>query len=318
MYARFFPSRIYMLLLVSLSACTKQVPIASFSVNNAVVEAGEHVIFTDQSINEPITWEWTFTGGTPSSSNMQNPSVQYVSPGVYPVSLRVANASGTDYLQRENYITVKRTGTDITFYNTTYTDITIAINNIEKVIPPDGNVTYSDLTGNSVDFYATTSGKTSDGTQVGYLLSWDNTIELGEPQITRMLLVDNSYYFLYISNEGSESLNLLEVGIMDVVNGFSADRTENIVIPNDNEKYGIGYYKSYIKTDFNWIQIRAHASTWYAYWSQGEQFTLPDTSNQSIHLYSEIKKSVAKSSWNDPGNTGKYLYPDYAIRLKEQ
>lgn len=292
-------------------------PIVAFSADITTLDAGGTVNFTDQSSNEPDEWSWVFTGGTPGESTSRNPSVQYFSPGVYPVALYVANASGSDWITKQGYITVNQAGTDLTFYNSTYTDIAIEINGLEKVIPPDENVTYYDLTGDYVDYYAWTSGQTAEGTQVGYLLSWDNTIALTSSQITRTLLIDNSYYCLFISNNGTESLNPLEVGIMDILNGFTADRTENIVIPNDNEEYRIGYYNSYDATEYNWIQIRAHAPSWYVYWSQGAQFTLPDTSNQSIHLFSEIKKSVATSSWKDPGNPDNYLYPDYAIRLKE-
>jgi len=292
-------------------------PVVAFQADITVLDAGGTVNFLDLSSNEPDEWSWLFEGGTPESSTMENPSVQYMFPGVYDVSLVVSNASGYDYITKENYITVNQTATDLTFYNSTYTDVTIEINGIEKEIPPDGDVTYFDLTGNSVDYSAWTSGQTSDGIQVGYLLNWDNTIELTGPQISRTLLVDNSYYFLFISNNGTESLNPLEVGILDLFNGYTVDRTENIIIPNDNEEYRIGYYRSYTATEFNWIQIRAHAPTWYAYWSQGTQFTLPDTSNQSIHLYSEIKKRAAQSSWKDPGDPDKYLYPDNGIRIKE-
>lgn len=293
-------------------------PVAAFSADRMTLDAGGTVNFTDQSSNEPEQWSWVFPGGNPSESTSMNPSVQYSIPGLYPVSLYVANASGSDYLTKENYITVSQAGTDLTFFNTTYTDINIEINGLEKIIPPDGSVTYSDLTGSSVDYYAWTSGQSSMGSQVGYLLTWDNSIELSSAQISRTLLIDHTYYCLFIRNNGTESLNPLEVGIMDLLNGFSVDRTENIQIPNDNEEYRIGYYQSYAATEFNWIQIRAHAPTWYAYWSQGAQFSLPDTSNQSIHLYSEVKKRAAESTWKDPGDPDSYLYPDYAIYPEEQ
>lgn len=54
--------------------------------------------FTDQSIsnNGPIiSWQWTFQGGTPSFSTIQNPyNISYDTPGTYNVSLIVTNSNG--------------------------------------------------------------------------------------------------------------------------------------------------------------------------------------------------------------------------------
>jgi hypothetical protein len=230
----------------------------------------------------------------------------------------VSNETGSDYIQKDNLITVIQAGTNLTFFNTTYTDIDIEINSDQRVIPSGGSVTYSGLTGNSVNYYASTSVETTGGTQVGYLLVWDNTVNLDQPNITRTLLVDNSFYFLYVQNRGSESFNQLDVGIMDVLNGFTADRTEYISIPNDNVDYQIGYYASYTATAFNWIQIYAYTPFWSVYWAQGSQFTLPDTSNQSIHLLNTLKKSSSTSQWKVSGDPETFLYQDYARKPENQ
>ncbi len=52
------------------------------------------VIFDDQSPEFPTSWSWTFEGGTPETSNLQNPSIQYYTPGQYDVILTVGNAIG--------------------------------------------------------------------------------------------------------------------------------------------------------------------------------------------------------------------------------
>jgi len=128
----------------------------------------------------------------------------------------------------------------------------------------------------------------------------------------------NSFYFLYLRNQGTVTFNSLEVGIMDVLNGFAADRTEFISIPNDNVDYPIGYYESYTSTEFNWIQIRAIAPEGWVYWSQDINFILPDTTNQSIHLYNTAKKSSAVSKWKVEGDPETFLYPDYAVNPKDK
>ena len=54
------------------------------------------VNFTSQASSNATTWNWSFPGGTPSSSTEENPTVVYSSAGVYDVTLEVGNAAGTD------------------------------------------------------------------------------------------------------------------------------------------------------------------------------------------------------------------------------
>lgn len=81
-------------------------PVATFAANQTVIFVGESISFTDQSSNNPTSWSWTFEGGTPSSSGIQNPTVFYNSPGIFDVSLMVTNNSGTDEAIFTDYITV--------------------------------------------------------------------------------------------------------------------------------------------------------------------------------------------------------------------
>lgn len=85
-------------------------PIANFAANNTSIVAGQSVTFTDQSTNIPSTWLWTFTGGNPSSSVMQNPTVQYTTAGTYAVKLKVGNAGGLDSITKTAYIVVSPAG----------------------------------------------------------------------------------------------------------------------------------------------------------------------------------------------------------------
>jgi PKD repeat protein len=82
-------------------------PVASFSGSPTTICAGQTVAFTDLSTNSPTSWAWTFTGGTPSSSTIQNPTVTYNTPGSYSVTLTATNASGSSApVTMTNYITV--------------------------------------------------------------------------------------------------------------------------------------------------------------------------------------------------------------------
>ena len=73
------------------------VPIADFNTELRYICEGTTVNFVDNSWNgDPSSWAWSFPGGTPDTSNLQNPSVQYSTAGVYDVSLTVTNSAGND------------------------------------------------------------------------------------------------------------------------------------------------------------------------------------------------------------------------------
>ena len=84
-----------------------QAPVSNFTANQTTTCEGTNVNFTDQSNFSPETWNWTFDGGTPSSSTQENPSnITYSNPGTYSVSLEVSNANGTNTETKTGYITV--------------------------------------------------------------------------------------------------------------------------------------------------------------------------------------------------------------------
>lgn len=99
-------------------------PEANFMANQTTIMEGQSVTFTDQSIYNPTSWQWTFTGGNPATFNGQNPpAVNYATAGTYPVSLTVSNANGTDTETKNGYITVTAlTGCD-TISNTLANDL---------------------------------------------------------------------------------------------------------------------------------------------------------------------------------------------------
>jgi len=87
-------------------------PTANFTSDITTVPEYGFVDFEDTSDpnGAPITaWLWTFEGGTPATSTLQNPTVEYGEPGNYDVSLQVTNSEGTDTKSVPNYITVSNT-----------------------------------------------------------------------------------------------------------------------------------------------------------------------------------------------------------------
>lgn len=88
------------------SANTTVAPVANFTASSTNLCSGTGVTYTNTSTNNPTAYSWIFTGGTPSTSNQENPVVTYNTPGTYSVSLNVSNASGNNTETKTNYITV--------------------------------------------------------------------------------------------------------------------------------------------------------------------------------------------------------------------
>ncbi len=88
-------------------ACT---PIADFKASGLAACTNANITFQDQSYNASVdatwNWNWSFPGGTPSSSNLQNPVVTYPSPGSYSATLNVSNSAGSNVKTKSNYISI--------------------------------------------------------------------------------------------------------------------------------------------------------------------------------------------------------------------
>jgi PKD repeat protein len=86
--------------------CLGLPPTAGFSANDQSVCEGTVIQYTDASTNNPLSWAWSFPGGTPSSSASQDPSVTYNTAGTYNAQLIATNSDGSDTILFSNYITV--------------------------------------------------------------------------------------------------------------------------------------------------------------------------------------------------------------------
>jgi PKD repeat protein len=92
---------------IELISCSGLPVVCDFKADTTNILPGNSVNFTDLSSGNPILWEWTFYGGTPSYSLEQNPqNIKYSSPGVYPVKLKVFNGENYDSITKTNYINV--------------------------------------------------------------------------------------------------------------------------------------------------------------------------------------------------------------------
>jgi PKD repeat protein len=82
-------------------------PLADFYADKTEIMLGDTVNFFDLSSNDPEIWLWTFEGGTPSGSGVQNPTgIVYNEEGAFDVSLRARNPFGSHTTLKEGYILV--------------------------------------------------------------------------------------------------------------------------------------------------------------------------------------------------------------------
>jgi PKD repeat protein len=110
-------------------------PIASFFSDVTSGCAPLAVQFEDTSFGTVDNWEWSFPGGTPSTSFDQFPTVTYNLPGVYDVTLTAYNSAGSDNITLPGYITVEGPPTpdfiyDVQDFTVDFTDLSINANSI--------------------------------------------------------------------------------------------------------------------------------------------------------------------------------------------
>jgi len=83
---------------------TGTAPTASFTASPRNGTAPLAVVFSDQSSNNPINWQWDFGDG--GTSTEQNPSHTYNDEGTYTVILTASNEFGSDTKTETDYIDV--------------------------------------------------------------------------------------------------------------------------------------------------------------------------------------------------------------------
>ncbi len=79
---------------------------AKFSTPQQIICSGSTIQFTDESFNLVNGWTWSFPGGTPATSTLQNPTVTYNTPGTYLVKLIATDGNIIDSTSISQYITV--------------------------------------------------------------------------------------------------------------------------------------------------------------------------------------------------------------------
>ncbi|MCP5104456.1 MAG: PKD domain-containing protein [bacterium] len=124
-----------------------QAPEAYFAADSQLVVINGDVVFSDLSSYNPTSWSWTFGGGTPGVSALQNPTITYNTAGTYSVTLIASNGSGSDTITKTAYITVSPIALYCPSQGNTFTYEWMAGVQVGSFTNTSGAAGYSDFTG---------------------------------------------------------------------------------------------------------------------------------------------------------------------------
>jgi uncharacterized delta-60 repeat protein len=80
--------------------------ITGFTSSNESICTGSQIQFANTSAGLNLSYQWTFEGGTPMISSLENPLITYSTPGSYDVQLIAFNNEYSDTLVKENFVQV--------------------------------------------------------------------------------------------------------------------------------------------------------------------------------------------------------------------
>ncbi|MBK9734556.1 MAG: PKD domain-containing protein [Saprospiraceae bacterium] len=83
------------------------IPMGEFVATKTTAPKNTSIAFKDITQKNASKWQWSFEGGTPETSNIQNPIVEWKENGAYSVTLIVKNDLGVDTITKIDYIHVQ-------------------------------------------------------------------------------------------------------------------------------------------------------------------------------------------------------------------
>lgn len=125
--------------------CMSAKPTASFS-SSATSSCGAPFVVNYSSTSTgkiPLSYQWNFTGGSPSNSSLINPAVTYNASGNFDVQLVVTDSSGcTDTVRKANYASIAGHTADFTVSSVSgCTPLTTQVSGISSSAPLSWNWT---------------------------------------------------------------------------------------------------------------------------------------------------------------------------------
>lgn len=144
----------------------------------------------------------------------------------------------------------------VAFKNNVFTPVNITYNGTSKVVQPGETASFAAVPGTSGSFSAETSGKTNQGTQVGELVTWtyQGVFPSAGTTTTVQLNLAPQMFFLHLVNSSVRKITKIYVNY-----GLQSQTVDNLTVPNDGQKYRIGYYRAWTNSNLrlegenNWV-----------------------------------------------------------------
>lgn len=113
------------------------------TIGEKVICSDQQVKFQDMSYNGVTEWEWSFPGGTPSTSTNPSPTVTYETPGTYSVTLVAANSNSSATVTKTDFIKTIPSGENTLPYMEGFESITDFESNTKnwQAVNPEGTGT---------------------------------------------------------------------------------------------------------------------------------------------------------------------------------
>ncbi|MCS5663749.1 MAG: M43 family zinc metalloprotease [Flavobacteriales bacterium] len=207
-----------------------------------------------------ISYEWTFTGGTPSTSTEENPVITYNQAGIYDVSLAITTSGGTNSKTIENAIYIQDQSELLTAPNTINFDSNEFPSNSNQY----ANWYVEEYFEGETWHWNTLGSTTSDGSI--RIRSWDFIEQGTRKAYTPVFDLSNvpapcyMYYDYAYARKNHESADELKVKISSNCGQTWSNRlaksTDNLVTVSTN------YFFDFNPTDALWEEQRISLNPW--------------------------------------------------------
>ncbi len=217
---------------ISFDVFFEKAPVADFTASSELITAGCGVDFYDESVCEVDSWQWTFEGGSPATSDQQFPqNINWSTPGIYNVELTVSNSWGSDTETKTGYIEVSDNALpEVVFFasdTVVCTGTAVQLNDFSEVCPTNWQW---EITPSTFEFINGTSS-TSQNIEIllnqpgPYAVSLTATNANGSNTLNK-----TDYLFA-----GGDGLPFSE----DFENGLLEDRGWTVVNPDNSITWGV-------------------------------------------------------------------------------
>jgi len=201
------------------------------------------ISFSDLSIGNPTSWEWTFEGGNPATSSQQNPTVSYTEAGTYSVILKVSNKDHSDATVKSEYITVLNTFEKgvIAHYKLDGNAVDATGNQIEGTILENATPV-ADRNGNSNSAYEFISG--NDGVEIETNYELNSKLSVFSWVKLNAFTSPLSHYIFNVSDSIGVLLRVpdgFRVGVRGINGVYLATGFSNYSYFEDNNWHHIGF-----------------------------------------------------------------------------